>query len=142
MERGQVFFHSHSLMKSNRQSRVYEAIKEQSTLNQTNTGLRAWQSLLCISHNVAWLEMLYTDNFIQTNGVIIFYIATRWTVDLMLLYFNVTAHRRSNENLKNEQTWFFIVWSPNDDAFRKETVINKVSFYNHRCKVTILHFTE
>lgn len=34
-------FHSHSLMKSNRQSWVYEAIKEQSTLNQTNTGLRA-----------------------------------------------------------------------------------------------------
>lgn len=53
-------FHSHNLMKSNRQSRVYEVIKEQSTLNQTNTGLRAWQSPLCISHNMVSLEMLYS----------------------------------------------------------------------------------
>lgn len=34
-----------------------------------------------------------------------FYMVKRWTVDLMLLYFNVTAHRRSNENLKNKHDY-------------------------------------
>lgn len=31
--------------------------------------------------------------------------ANRWIVDLMLLYFYVTAHGRSNENLKNEHDY-------------------------------------
>lgn len=49
--------------------------------------------------------MLYTDNFIQTDAVIILYMANRWNVDLMLLYFNATARRRSNENLLNKHDY-------------------------------------